>query len=42
MRYIEMMNGLCGLSSTSIDTLDFIPNVSVIVLLGKLGSRTVR
>ena len=42
MRYIKMMNGLRGLSSASIDALDFIPNVSIIVLLGKLGRGAVR
>jgi hypothetical protein len=42
MRYIKTMNGLRGLSSASIDALDFIPNVSIIVLLGKLGRSAVR
>jgi hypothetical protein len=36
------MDGLSGLSSASIDTFDLIPNVSIIVLLGKLGRRAVR
>ena len=42
MRYIKMMNGLRGLPSASIDTLYFIPNVSIIVLLGKLGRSAIR
>jgi hypothetical protein len=37
-----MVNGLSGLASTSIDTLDFIPDMSIIVLFGQLSSRTVR
>ena len=42
MRHIKMMYCLCSLSSASIDTFDFISNVSIIVFLGNLGWSTVR
>jgi hypothetical protein len=42
MGHIKMMHGFRGLTSAAIDTLDLIPKVSIIILLGQLGRRTVR
>jgi len=38
----EMMDRFRRFAAAPIDTLDLVPNMPVIILLGKLGSRAVR